>query len=227
MMTRTKHPSISFSTACYLCTVLLLNVFNLSAQSSDKAVALLKQASDAYVKAGGINATFTLQLLQPGGTKGELLKGTIKLKGKKFKLEVDDMITWFDGSNQWVYLKQNQEVNVSNPTEEELLMVNPINVFQLYRHGYASHYQGLKTHNGKQAHSITLTPQDKYSSLKSIEALFDKDHLRPLHISILNKDQSGTLINIPTYQTGQSYPDNLFIYPARDYPSNQVIDLRL
>jgi len=116
---------------------------------------------------------------------------------------------------------------VSNPSEEELLMVNPVNVFQLYKHGYASSYQGLKAHNGKQAHAITLTPNDKYSTLKSIVALFDKDNLRPLQISIVNKDQSGTLINIPTYQTGQTYPDNLFIYPAKDYPSNQVIDLRL
>lgn len=208
-------------------TFLLLSVSTLLAQQADKAVSLLNQASAAYQKAGGINATFTLQLNQAGGTKGELLKGSIKLKGKKFKLEVDDMITWFDGSNQWVYLKQNQEVNVSNPSEEELLMVNPVNVFQLYKHGYASSYQGLKPHNGKQAHSIMLTPKDKYSTLKSIVALFDKDSMRPLHISIINKDQSGTLINIPTYQTGQTYPDNLFIYPAKDYPSNQVIDLRL
>ena len=205
----------------------LFSLPHLTAQQTNKAVTLLNQASAAYLKAGGINATFTLQLLQASGTKGDLMKGTIKLKGKKFKLEVEDMITWFDGSNQWVYLKQNQEVNVSNPSEEELLMVNPVNVFQLYKHGYASSYQGLKAHNGKQAHAITLTPNDKYSTLKSIVALFDKDNLRPLQINIVNKDQSGTLINIPTYQTGQTYPDNLFIYPAKDYPSNQVIDLRL
>jgi len=222
MMTiRIKRPFLVLS------TFLLLSVSTLLAQQTDKAVSLLNQASAAYLKAGGVKATFTLQLNQAGGVKGDLMRGSIKLKGKKFKLEVDDMITWFDGSNQWVYLKQNQEVNVSNPTEEELLMVNPVNVFQLYKHGYASSYQGLKPYNGKQVHCITLTPKNKYSTLKDIIALFDKDSLRPMQINIVNKDQSGTLITIPTYQTKQTYPDNLFVYPAKDYPSNQVIDLRL
>jgi len=196
------------------------------AQKEAKALDLLNKASAAYIKAGGIKAGFSLQMYQPGGTKADLIEGSIRLKGKKFKLEVEEMITWFDGGNQWVYLKSNQEVNVSNPTEEELLMINPVNVFQLYKHGYNCKYTGEKTEKGKSVLNVSLTPEDKYSQLSGIFVAFDKTTLRPVTITITNKDKSGSTIRIPTYQTGQQYADALFVFPAKDYPSTQVIDLR-
>lgn len=209
-----------------LCLSFLLGVAACFAQQDAKAVEMLNLASVAYVKAGGVKAAFSIQLMQPKGVKGESLKGTIRLKGQKFKLEVEDMTTWFDGSNQWVYLKSNQEVNVSNPTEEELLTINPINVFQLYKHGYTCSYKGSGTSGGLSVHNILLTPKDKYSLVSGIQVAFDKNSLHPVSIKITNKDQSGTTVSITSYQGSNTFADNLFIFPAKEYPSTQVIDLR-
>jgi len=141
-------------------------------------------------------------------------------------LDVEDMTTWFDGSNQWVYLKSNQEVNVSNPTEEELLTINPINVFQLYKHGYNCSYKGSGTSSGLAVNTILLTPKNKYSQVSGILVSFEKNSLRPVTIAITNKDKSGTTVNITSYQGGNAFADNLFVFPAKEYPSTQVIDLR-
>ncbi|MDP4277761.1 MAG: LolA-like putative outer membrane lipoprotein chaperone [Bacteroidota bacterium] len=196
------------------------------AQNDAKALDILNKASAAYIKAGGVKAGFSLQILSKGGKLGGKMDGSIRLKGKKFKLEVEEMITWFDGNNQWVYLKKNQEVNVSNPTEKELLMINPVNVFQLYKHGYKCKFTGQESDNGKVLLNVLLTPTDKYSQLSGIVATFDKTSLRPVRIIITNKDKSGSRISIPTYLTGQNYPDTLFIFQQKNYPSTEVIDLR-
>lgn len=196
------------------------------AQNDARALDVLNKASAAYQKAGGVKAGFSLQLLLADGVEGDRMEGTIRLKGKKFKLEVEEMVSWFDGSNQWVYLKGNQEVNVSNPTEQELLMINPVNVFQLYKHGYTCRFIGEKNEGGRLLLKVLMTPEDKYSQLSGIEASFEKTTLRPVKIIITNKDKSGSRITIPTYLTGQKYPDTLFVFQQKDYPSTEVIDLR-
>jgi len=205
-------------------TIAFLTTVN--AAQDPKALTVLDKAYQAYLNAGGIKANFSLQLIQTGGQHGDLIKGMISLKGKKFKIEVEDMITWFDGNNQWVYLKKNQEVNVSNPTEQELLMINPLNVFQLYRHGYTCTYRGEKTEKNKKLVTVLLKPEDRYSQLVSIEVSFEKSTSLPMTIVITNKDKSGSVIIIQSYQTHLSYPDSLFVFPQKDYPNTEVIDLR-
>ncbi len=208
------------------CLTCLLSLSACFSQQDAKAVNILNKASAAYLKAGGVKAAFSIQLLQSKGVKGERVHGSIRLKGQKFKLEVEDMTTWFDGSNQWVYLKSNQEVNVSNPTEEELLTINPINVFQLYKHGYSCSYKGTGTSSGLPVHNILLAPKNKYSQVSGIQVAFDKNSLRPVTIVITNKDKSGTTVSITSYQGGNTFADSQFVFPAKEYPSTQVIDLR-
>lgn len=211
----------------FLLTLALVAVhINGFAQQEAKAADILNKASAAYLQAGGVKAAFSIRMALSNGTKDNALQGTIILKGQKFKLEVDDMTTWFDGSNQWVYFKSNREVNVSNPTEEELLTINPVNVFQLYKHGYTGSYKGTGTQSGLKVHNILLTPTDKYSQISGIRVAFDQSSLRPVTIAISNKDKSETTVSITSYQGGNTFADNLFVFPAKDYPSTQVIDLR-
>jgi len=195
-------------------------------QNDAKALAVLNKASEAYHKACGVKAGFTLNVLGFGGKVKDNLTGSIRLKGSKFKLEVEEMITWFDGKNQWVYLTHNSEVNLSNPSEEELLMVNPVNVFQLYKHGYTCKWLGEKTEGGKTVLKISLSPKNKNEALQSIVVSFDKTNYRPVTINITNKDKSGSRISIPTYLTGQTYADSLFVFQQKNYPNTEVIDLR-
>jgi len=205
---------------------LSINSFGQESNNDPKALDVLNRASAAYIKAGGVKAGFSLKVLGSGGIENNTIEGTIRLKGSKFKLEVKEMISWFDGKNQWVYLVDNKEVNLSNPTEEDLLMINPVNVFQLYKHGYNCKYNGEKNEGGKAFIKVKLIPADKYSTILGIDASFDKVSLRPVNIVITNKDKSGSVITITDYLTGQTYADVFFSFPQKDYPNLDVIDLR-
>jgi outer membrane lipoprotein-sorting protein len=196
------------------------------AQNDPKALEVLNKASAAYNKAGGVKAGFTVKILAKGGALKDNLSGNIQLKGSKFKLETGDMTTWFDGSNQWVYMQSNNEVNLSKPNSKELLMINPVNVFQLYQHGYNSKLLADKVENGKKLLQVELRPYTKTENTLSIVACFEKSSYRPVTIVITNKDKSGSRIGIGSYLTGQSYPDALFAFNPKDYPNAEVVDLR-
>jgi len=195
--------------------------------AQQKAIDILQQASVAYQKAKGVKASFRIQTINAGDTQGEDLEGEILLKGNKFKLTVpDEMITWFDGQNQWLYLIQVEEVNLSNPTEEELLMINPVNVFMLYRHGFDCRLLGEKKYQNKTVVCVEMQPQDKQSDLNAIQVYFDKKNHQPCYLRITNKDRSGSVINITQYQPNQNYSDQLFVFQQKEYPMATVIDLR-
>lgn len=105
-----------------------------AAQQDAKAESILNKMAENYQKAGGISLSF-------GGTQS----GTLLLKGNKFYLESGGIQTWFDGKTQWSYVEQNEEVNVSTPTPEELQSVNPYALVTTYKKSFNYRYVGEKT----------------------------------------------------------------------------------
>jgi outer membrane lipoprotein-sorting protein len=220
-----RMKKISFILA--LSTLFCITATAQTAQNDPKALEFLNKASAAYNKAGGVKSGFTIQVLAKGGSVKDNISGNIYLKGSKFKLETNEMTTWFDGINQWVYLQNNNEVNLSKPNSKELLMINPVNVFQLYKHGYNCKQIADKSANGKKLTQIELKPANKNEhQILSIVATFDKTSCRPVKIVISNRDKSGSRIDIGSYLPKQNYPDALFSFQQKDYPNTEVIDLR-
>lgn len=209
--------------------LLLLSILfsvNGFSQNDKKAQAILNKASAAYNSAEGVKCTFSLKILNSKGYTQNISSGTISLKGSKFKLVSDAMTTWFDGTNQWVYIRKNNEVNLSRPTEKELLMVNPINVFELYKHGYICKWLGEKIEGGKNVSQIQMKPSNKNEEIQNIVASFDKTHFHPVSISITSKNKYRTHITINSYTTGQTFSNGLFVFQQKEYPKAEVIDLR-
>lgn len=207
--------------------ILSVWVVSLTAAAQNQAETILQQAAEAYQQAEGVEAQFRIDIKTPEGKQAGSIDGIIQLKGNKFKLQVpDEMVTWFDGSNQWLYLIRTEEVNLSTPTQEELLMMNPVNVFMLYRHGFDGRLIGETTHRGKKAWHLSLRPQTADSSIQTIELYFEQSSLQPLSICISQTDASGSVITINQYKTNQRYADQLFVFPQKDYPMAEVIDLR-
>lgn len=83
-----------------------------------------------FSQGGGIRAGFTVSASTGSSS------GSICLKGDKFVLEAGGVTTWFDGHTQWSYLVSSDEVNVSEPTADELQSLNPYAWLSLYRNGY-------------------------------------------------------------------------------------------
>ena len=91
-----------------LIALLTLPVF---AQKQAQAKLMLDKTAAAFEKAGGVQADFTVEAFNKGGSLGKAI-GNIKLKGEKFLLKTSETISWFDGKTQWSYLTQNDEVNI-------------------------------------------------------------------------------------------------------------------
>lgn len=197
----------------YTLFFLLMLTLSLSAQQDTKAKNILDKTVEKYNQSKGISVIF-------GGSQS----GKLLLKGEKFQLTTQDVTTWFDGQTQWSYLKQNEEVNISTPTPEELRAINPYAWLSLYKQGFNYRYSGVKTREGKQGHEIVLTPQTK-QDIQSITLLIGSDY-EPIYIGILPTEGQMQEFIVHNYRTQLNLNDNAFRFDKNKYPNAEIIDMR-
>lgn len=203
---------------------LLALALPVSAQQSD-AREILERTEAAFRRAGGIEAGFTVQTYLNGALEGSS-EGVIRLKGAKFVLDTEGVKTWFDGRTQWSYLAGSDEVNVSEPTPEELRSINPYSLLSVYKHGYGLKLGKNASYSGNPAYEVILTASDRKQDMQSITFFVAKDDYRPLGIGLTEKGGSSLNIRIKSYKTGQTYADSLFVFDKKAYPTAEVIDMR-
>jgi len=185
----------------------------------------LDRTATAFRQAGGIQADFTVQTYAKGVLQGSSV-GTIRLKGEKFLLDADGVKTWFDGRTQWSYLTNSDEVNVSEPTPEELQSINPYALLSIYKQGYHMKLGKTDVYGGKPAYEVILTASDRKKDLQCVIIYVTKDTFQPLCISMTQKGGNSVAIRITSYKAGESYNDHLFTFDKKAYPTAEVIDLR-
>ena len=200
----------------YLLVLILFLSVSLSAQKDKQAREILDKTANALQQAGGIRATF-------GGTGN----GTLLLKGNQFYLNSSGIQSWFDGKTQWSYVTKNDEVNVSNPTQEELQQINPYTFLYMYQKGFSYKLGATKMYRGKAVWEVVLTARDKKQELERITLFVTKDTYEPLYILLQQRgQQTRNEITVTSYQTGQNYMDRVFTFDKKQYPNAEVIDLR-
>lgn len=207
-----------------ICICLFGLALPLSAQKMD-AKDILDRTATAFREAGGIRASFTVQTYAKGNLQGSSV-GSICLKGEKFLLDADGVKTWFDGRTQWSYLTNSDEVNVSEPTPEELQSINPYALLSIYKQGYHAKLGKTEAYGGKPAYEVILTASNKKQDLQCVIVYVAKDTFQPLCISMTQKGGNSVAIRITSYKAGESYNDALFTFDKKAYPTAEVIDLR-
>ena len=195
--------------------ILLFHLFtllpcNVSAQT---AKSVLDKAASTVTMKEGVKADFKMT-----GSMGST-SGTIIIKGKKFHATTPQASIWFDGKTQWTYMKDNDEVNISNPTEAQLQAINPYNFLNLYKKGY----DATLNSNGN-SHIVHLTASTASSKIKELFITVDKKTYHPTQVKLL-QGKKWTIFDI-TNMKKQSANDAEFCFNAKDFPHAEIIDLR-
>ena len=179
---------------------------------------ILRRAADTLLREGGVYVSFSLR-----SSEG-LSSGTLRLKGEKFVLEAGGMTTWFDGHTQWTYLPSSDEVNISEPTDEELQTLNPYAWLYLYDREYD--LQSLPAETSGQ-YKIEMSARSAGEQVERLVLWLDKSGLHPVKFSLtLAGNVEPTLITVRDYRTRQPYTDAMFVFDPGEYPTAEVIDLR-
>ncbi len=162
----------------------------------------------------GVTANFSIS-----DGKAKSLGGTISVKGKMFHATTTQADVWFDGKTQWTYMKGNNEVNVSTPTESELQAINPYNFINIYKTGFK-----YSMKNQGNNYEIHLTATDSKRKLQEMYIYANRSTCVPSQI----KMKQGTRWNVITISNFKKAKlnDNMFRFNRKTHPEAEIIDLR-
>lgn len=186
------------------------SLFTADAQS---AKSVLDKAAASVTVASGVKANFRMTTTT-GNTSG-----TIAIKGKKFYATTPQAKIWFDGKTQWTYLKNNDEVNVSNPTEAQLQAINPYNFINLYKNGYTYTMNTAGTN-----YVIHLTSNSADRKIKELFITVNKKSYEPMQVKML-QGKKWTTFDITSIKK-EKIADSQFRFNSKDFPKAEIIDLR-
>lgn len=174
---------------------------------------VLDKAAATVTASSGVKANFRMTTTT-GNTSG-----TIAIKGKKFFATTPQAKVWFDGKTQWTYLKNNDEVNISNPTEAQLQAINPYNFITLYKRGYTYTMNTAGTN-----YVVHLTADNANKKIKELFITVNKKSYEPMQIKML-QGKKWTTFDITSIKK-QNIADSQFRFNSADFPKAEIIDLR-
>lgn len=177
------------------------------------AKSVLDKAAATISAPQGVKANFKMS-----ATSGST-SGTIAIKGRKFYATTPQATVWFDGKTQWTYMKNNDEVNVSNPTEAQLQAINPYNFIHLYQRGY--NYTINTTGKDYVVHLLASNTKNK---IKELFVSVDKKSYQPKQVKML-QDKKWTTFDISGIKK-EKIADSQFRFNSKDFPKAEIIDLR-
>ena len=192
---------------------MMLAVTICSANAQTAKLVLDKTASVLSNK-GGVTANFSITGKNIGTTSGK-----ISVKGRMFQASTPQAMVWFNGKTQWTYMKSQQEVNVSNPTEAELQAINPYNFINIYKKGYS---YTMKTVSA--GYEVHLKATDAKRQIQEMYITVNKSTYAPSQVK-MRQGKKWTTINVSSLKKA-NLSSSVFTFPSKDYPNAEVIDLR-
>lgn len=201
----------------YTLFALSIATTGLRAQNNE-STALLQSLEDRIASSQAWEAVYTLNTSGQPTTTGRLV-----MSGQQFTLDNDGIKVWFDGKTQWTLSSTEGEVYLSEPTADELKMLNPLLVIRSLRTEF-----GGASVTGKSAtqKTLNLTSKRNTSSLQNVTIDVDVSTYTPQRI--LLKFSDGTTINISvnTLRPLPAPAKASFRFDPSAYPGYSIVDLR-
>lgn len=147
--------------------------------------------------------------------------GTLVMQQNRYKASSGNFSVWYDGKTMWVYNAKTQEVNISEPTAEELAQSNPFVILS----SASAAYTVRRLAPDKGLARVCLTPRIKGTGILRATVSIGKDSW-PKGIDV--EFSSGDTMNfvVSKITPGKQLGADAFKFDPRKYAVSETIDLR-
>lgn len=200
---------------------------NNSLGNSDPAAKKILDAVSAKFKTyKGVQAVFTLIAEDGKGKVQGNKKGTVFMKGNKYKVIITGQEIFCDGTTIWTYDKAANEVTITS-VDPSANSITPQKLFtNFYDKDFLYKLNGEKTQAGKKVQEIELTPTDKSRNFHKVYLTVDKASQSIVSTKILEKGGNKFSYIVNSFNGKANLTDASFVFDKAKYPGVDVVDLR-
>ena len=196
-----------------------------AAQQDPKAGKILDLMSSKYQALKAFQATFTQTLENPSAKVKQNLSGDILVSGTKFRLKTGGQEIINDGKTTWTYLKNENEVNISDsdPDSQEM---SPSQIYTMYKKGYKYTYVQQVTEAGEPVDVIELAPENRTNDVFKVRLKVRKKDASLKSWQMFKKNGNQYTFAIKKFQPNPAVDAGTFSFDKAKYKGVKVVDLR-
>ncbi|MCX6327101.1 MAG: outer membrane lipoprotein carrier protein LolA [Bacteroidia bacterium] len=204
-------------------SVFLLQILNAFGQSEQEAIKILDKFSATALGAPSVSMSFHLVTTDQIENTNDTLTGSIILSKDKYKLDLPDNITWFNGETSWSYLPAEKEVTITKADRKDNSFQNrPSAIFSLYKNGYKSRLIEERS----DSYIIDLYPEDIKSDLLRVRLSIGKSQMDIKSLEYKKRDGIVITLYVREYNLKVKPDPGLFVYQPEKFKGIEVIDMR-
>ena len=212
----------------YFITFLLL-IFNITcAQQDEKSKNILEQVREKTNSFKTIQADFSYSMQNEEMDINENNDGTIILKGQKYYIDLPGLGVkiYSDGKTIWNYMKDGNQVTISNIDDESNDLMDPASLFNIYEKGFESKFISESKEGDETFYKIELNPENKDQDIIKVDISINKSSLLIHSVNLFSTDGNKYAILIKKMETNKTIPDSDFVFDPSKYKDIEIIDLR-
>jgi len=213
---------------CFLLLTAATIATSLFAQTSSDpdAKKILDAVSARFKSFKAIQAGFTYKVENADGKAISTKKGTVYMKGTKYRVSFVGQEIFCDGNTVWTYDKSSNEVTISK-LDASSNTLTPQKLFtDFYDKDFLYKLNGEKKANGKTLQEIEMTPNDKTKPFHKVYLTIDKNAKTIYSTKVLEKAGNRYSYTVNSFSGSANIPDTKFVFNKSDYPGVEEVDLR-
>lgn len=187
------------------------------AQDSQKAKELLDEVSRKVKSYDNMVIGFNYIQESKVDNSRQETKGTVRLEGEKYKLELMGTIRIFDGEKLYDIIPEDEEVNIASYDPEEDKDLTPSKMLFFYENGYSYQWDIAQNVEGRVVQYVKLKPKDEDAEIKEVYLGIDAQTKHINKMIQVFKDESKVTIDVKSFKTNQPLSQNLFKFNKSKY----------
>ena len=155
-------------------------------------------------------------------------KGSVLVKGDKYKMELAKTEIYFDGQYIYNYIPASNEVSISKPEKksDDIFTNNPSKLFNIISSDYKYRYLGNITERSRNCYEVDLYPKDIKKKYSIIKLLIDIDKLELVSAKLIMKEGVNYTVSIDTFNNQAAASEADFVFNIKAHKGIEVVDLR-
>jgi len=214
-----------------ICSSLLLSfsvfVTQAYAQTDAAAKSKLNKVTQTYQGYKTLRANFTLTVQQPQQASNYTESGTLSMEVAtgKYRIMTDRQDIISDGKTQWMVLKEEQEVQVTE-VDNSSETISPSTIFSFYTKGYKYVSAPDERSGGTPLTVVELSPEDTQTPYFKIKLRINQSSNLIHDVTIFDKSGVKYTYVLKNTTANPSIAADAFTFKQTNYPGMEIVDLR-
>ncbi len=190
--------------------------------SDPDAKKILDAVSAKFKTFKSVQSNFSLKIENAANKVMGNKKGTVYMKGTRYRIKVDDKDIFCDGSNIWTVDAAEKEITLTKIDVSN----NSITPQKLFTNFYDKDFLYKLNSDAKGVQEIELTPIDKTKLFHKVIVFINKAAQTITSTKVFEKAGSRYTYTVSGMNTKVILPDATFTFNQKNYPGMELVDLR-